>query len=273
MMDATTRGSLIHDVLERFFREQKERARPAPYEEWTDEDADSLMQIVDEALAAAEARGLTGLDVFSLHEARTIKADLRRFLEEDTLFRRVTGAVPRDFEISIPERNVGSVLLRGTADRVDVTPDGKRAWVIDYKSGGTDEYREIEPDDPLAGGKKLQLPVYAGAAADAEEIRALYWFITKRGGFEQIPYDPSPAQAEAFPRTLDAILRGIRAGSFPAVPGDENEFYGRFENCRYCDFDRICSRRRDYEQAAKADDDPVTPWLAVGAVALGEAGA
>jgi ATP-dependent helicase/nuclease subunit B len=272
MMDAAARGTLIHDVLERFFREQKERGRPSPYEAWTDEDAAVLMRMVDEALSSAEERGLTGLDVFSVHEARTIKADLRRFLEEDTLFRRLTGAVPRDFEVSIPETEVGGVMLKGRADRVDVTPDGKRAWVIDYKSGSTDEFKEIKPDNPLAGGKKLQLPVYVGAAPDVEEVRALYWFITKRGGFEMVAYEPSPEQRDAYPRTLEAILAGIHAGSFPAVPGEENEFYGRFENCKYCDFDRICSRRRDYEQAAKEDADAVAPWRGVKAAAVGADG-
>jgi len=67
-------------------------------------------------------------------------------------------------------------------------------------------------------------------------------------------------------------LAGIRAGSFPAVSGDDDEFYGKFKNCRYCDFDRICSRRRDYEQAAKEDDNGVKPWRGVKAAALGEDG-
>jgi len=270
MMDAAARGTLIHDVLERFFRQQKERGRPSQYEAWTDDDAAVLMRMVDEALSDAEERGLTGLSVFSVHEARTIKADLRRFLDEDTLFRRLTGGVPVAFEVSIPETEVGGVVLKGRADRVDATPDGKRAWVIDYKSGSIDEYKEIKPEDPLAGGKKLQLPVYMRAAPDAEEVQALYWFITKRGGFEFVPYEPGSDQRDAFPRALEAILAGIRAGSFPAVSGEDDEFYGKFKNCRYCDFDRICSRRRDYEQAAKEDDDGVKPWRGVKAAALGE---
>ena len=30
--------------------------------------------------------------------------------------------------------------LRGRVDRIDRTPDGKRAWVIDYKSGTIIEF-------------------------------------------------------------------------------------------------------------------------------------
>jgi RecB family exonuclease len=228
------------------------------------------MRLADEALAGAEERGLTGLSVYSAHEARTIKADLRRFLEEDTLFRQRTGAIPAQFETQIPEKEVAGVTLKGVVDRVDVTPDGNSAWVIDYKSGGTADFEAITADDPLAGGKKLQLPVYMAAAPDAEEVHALYWFITQRGGFKAVEYSPSPQRRDAFELTLGAILAGIREGSFPAVSGEDNEFYGRFENCRYCDFDRICSRRRDIEMAAKADDQAVQPWRGVKLAATGE---
>jgi RecB family exonuclease len=270
MMDAATRGSLIHDILHRFFREQRERGRPQPGEAWTADDAALLMRVADEALAGAEERGLTGLSVYSAHEARTIKADLRRFLEEDTFFRKQTGAVPAQFETQIPEKEVAGVILKGVVDRVDVTPDGKSAWVIDYKSGGTADFEGITADDPLAGGKKLQLPVYMAAAPDAEEIHALYWFITQKGGFKAVEYGPSPERRDAFELTLEAILSGVRAGSFPAVPGEDNEFYGRFDNCRYCDYDRICSRRRDIEMGAKADDLAVEPWRGVKLAATGE---
>jgi ATP-dependent helicase/nuclease subunit B len=270
MMDAAARGTLIHEILHHFFREQKEKGRPEPGEAWTAEDTAVLMRLADEALAAAEERGLTGLSVYSAHEARTIKADLRRFLEEDTLFRQRTSAVPAQFEMHIPEKEMAGVMLKGVVDRVDITPDGKSAWVIDYKTGGVADFEEIKPDDPLAGGKKLQLPVYMAAAPDAEEVHALYWFITQKGGFKPVEYSPSAEQADAFERTLGAILAGIQAGSFPAVSGEDNEFYGRFENCRYCDYDRICSRRRDIELAAKADDPAVAPWRGVKAAATGE---
>jgi hypothetical protein len=272
MMDAATRGSLIHDILHRFFSEQKERGRPREREAWTPGDAELLMQFADEALAAAEERGLTGLSVYSAREARTIKADLRRFLEEDTLFRQETGAVPSQFEADIPEKQVAGVTLKGVVDRVDMTPDGRKAWVIDYKTGGLYDFQEITEDDPLAGGKKLQLPVYSAAAPDAEEVRALYWFITKKGEFRTVEYPTSPGRPDVFEQTLESILAGIRAGSFPAVSGEDNERYGKFDNCGFCDYDRICSRRRDIELAAKEADESLTPWRAVRMVATGESG-
>ena len=135
MMDAAERGTLIHSILEAFFIEQQARGRPQPNEAWTAADLKRLVEIADEQLVEAKARGLTGLDVFAQHEARTIRADLAQFLEQDTLFRRETGAVPSQFEVAIPVREVGGVRLRGFVDRIDRTPDGSRAWVIDYKTG------------------------------------------------------------------------------------------------------------------------------------------
>ncbi len=265
MMEPAARGSLVHGVLERFFREQQSRNRPGVREAWTDADADLLIKYMEDALAEAKARGLTGLDVYGQHEARTMRADLRRFLEEDTIFRRTTGAVPVAFEAAVPEVEIAGVRLRGYVDRVDRTPDGRAAWVIDYKTGSSSEFEAMNVD-PLAGGKKLQLPVYL-AAADAQETRALYWFISQKGGFEQIAYEPTPDNQGRFAATLRAIVEGIRAGSFPAVSGEEDDHFGGFKNCRYCDFTRICSRRRDLEIALKAGDPAMSPWRDVGQAA------
>ena len=152
---------------------------------------------------------------------------------------------------------------------MDRTPDGARAWVIDYKTGSLQDFEDIKPENPLAGGRKLQLPTYLSAAAEAAQAQALYWFISQRGGFKQIGYDPAPGKEALFEETLRAIVQGIRAGAFPAVPGEENEHYGGYENCRYCDFDRICSRRRDFEFAAKSTHAEVAPWKAVALAAGG----
>jgi ATP-dependent helicase/nuclease subunit B len=267
-MDAITKGSVVHEIIERFFKEQQSRQRPGPGEAWTAADRRRLLEIADEVMAGARETGQTGLDIFLQHEARTIKADLARFLEEDTIFRRETGAVPVALEEAVPETEIAGVRLRGYADRIDRTPDGKRAWVIDYKTGSAKPYEKMERD-PLKGGTKLQLPVYLSAVKDAEEATALYWFVTQGGGFLRVEYTPSPENDARYRATLEAILAGIRAGAFPAVPDEENEFYNSFKNCGFCEFDRICSRRRDLEFERKQDDAGVTPWLNVAVAATG----
>jgi CRISPR/Cas system-associated exonuclease Cas4 (RecB family) len=263
------RGNLIHGVLEAFFKAQKLRGRPAPQEAWSGDDLVFLLRILDDKLASARQRGKTGLDLYAKHDARTMRADMARFLEEDTEFRKGTGAVPEQFEVYVPEVEIAGVRLRGKVDRIDRTPDGKCAWVIDYKSGSKSSFEKIK-SDPLVGGTKLQLPVYLEAARDAEEAHASYWFTSSKGNFEFVDYPAAAANRVVFERTLGAIVTGIRSGAFPAVPGEENEHYGKFENCKYCDFDRICSRRRDYELAAKDGDGALAPWRAVAGAARQE---
>ncbi len=271
VMDAAARGTLIHKVLDTFFRQQQKRGRPAVDEAWTEDDLALLLRIMERELAEARRRGQTGLEVYSQHEARAMRADLETFLEKDTAFRRETGAVPADFETPIPQVSVAGVTLRGYVDRVDRSPDGKRAWVIDYKTGSKRNFEAIKADDdPFAGGTKLQLPTYVEAAGDAEEVNAAYWFITHKGGYSFIGYEPTPERKALFERTLTTIVDGVRAGAFPAVPGEEDEFYGSFQNCTYCDYDRICSRRRDYEYEAKVEDEAISPWLRVGETACKE---
>src|SRR5437660_11395547 len=107
MMDAASRGKLIHKILERFFLEQQARGRPKQYEAWTAEDREALMCLGDEGLGQAEERGLTGLSVYSMHGARTIKADLPRLIDEDTLFRQRTGAVRKRFQTNSPQVKIG----------------------------------------------------------------------------------------------------------------------------------------------------------------------
>jgi RecB family exonuclease len=271
-MDPAERGNVVHHALDAFFREQLARGRPAPGEAWDEADAERLLGLLNAEVEAARRRGLTGLDVYAGFDHRTLQADIREFLQRDNEFRASTGAVPYAFEQRIPETQVGALRLSGFVDRVDLTPDGSAAWVIDYKTGSTYGFAKSgATDDPFAGGKKLQLPVYIYAAGGAEQVRALYWFISRKGEFEQIPYDASPENAIRFEATLNAIAHGLRTGAFPAVPGEDDEFHNSFVNCRYCDFDRICSLRRNYEYLDKQDDPNVSAWLDVGRVARGEA--
>jgi ATP-dependent helicase/nuclease subunit B len=248
-------------VLDRFFKEMHAIGRPAVDEAWTHADRERLLAMLDDALADARERGLAGLPIYAEHDARTIRADLIRFLDVDTVFRQRTHAVPSDFEQDIPEQQVAGVTLRGRVDRIDRRGD-EHAWVIDYKTGKAQDVERFE-QDPFDEGRRLQLPTYISAAHKAREVTAMYWFITQKGGFLEANYKPTPELNARFQRTIEAIISGVRSGAFPAVPGEDNEYYDAFENCGWCDFNRICSRRRDAESAAKREDPAMQPWQAV----------
>jgi hypothetical protein len=262
---------LVHEVLDAFFKRQFERGRPAVNEPWNETDREELLALLDAELERTRQRGRTGLDVFAAHEYRRLRAELATFLERDTAFRFETGARPVAFEEPIPEQDYGGIRLRGFVDRIDATPDGRKAWVLDYKTGSAYSYRTMTPEDPLAGGSKLQLPVYSFAAPNAEAVQAFYWFISSAGGFERRAFAPTPENMNRFDQTLGAILAGVGAGAFPAVPGDEDgRPRGSFVNCAYCDFARLCTTRRADEFESKHDDRAIDAWSAVRRVAQGE---
>jgi CRISPR/Cas system-associated exonuclease Cas4 (RecB family) len=262
---ASVKGSLVHKVLQRFFEEEQAKGRPSLNEAWGEADRERLAEIADEELASARQRGLTGLEIYNRYETRVLREDLMEFLERDTAFRLEHGLVPSQFEERIPEVRIGGATLRGIVDRIDRTPDGRTAWVIDYKTGSSFSYKNMKPEDPLDGGRKVQLPVYTHAASDANEVRAAYWFISRREDYDFVEFQPTPENQERFARTLGAIMEGIRSGAFPAVPGTEET--AGFANCRFCNYDRICSRRRSDEWSSKLGDDAYQPWLRVEQVA------
>ncbi|MEM9566454.1 MAG: PD-(D/E)XK nuclease family protein, partial [Actinomycetota bacterium] len=149
--------------------------------------------------------------------------------------------------------------LRGTVDRVDLTADGG-LLVIDYKGGSRRPFEKLE-ENPLDDGRRLQLPLYARAVAERlgrdGRRSGLYW-LTKVDEIKEIALDD---ELEAdLERAVGAALDGIGDGVFPGVPG---EVVGwprlSFENCRFCDFDRICPTDRQSEWERVRADPALTP--------------
>lgn len=262
-VDPLVRGNIVHRTLEAFFRERRGEGRPRVGEAWAPPDLDRALALLEAELTTARRRGLAGLPVFARQVERALRADLATFLVEDSAFRRATGAIPCEFERRIEVDGPGGQGFVGYIDRIDRTPDRSRVWIVDYKTG-----RVPKPDaatGPLGGGTRLQLPVYLLAAEGADEATALYWYITARGGFEQVAHPATAAHGERFADVLEAISSGVRAGAFPAVPGDFNDHYGEFDNCGRCDFTRICPRRRGDDFARKGGDPAAAPWSRVAA--------
>jgi hypothetical protein len=84
-----------------------------------------------------------------------------------------------------------------------------------------------------------------GALGDDVQVSAAYWFVTSRGKFALMPPEPV-ALADVrgpFGKAVATITSGIGAGLFPANPGAANQ--GGFQNCTYCDFDKLCPSRRE----------------------------
>ena len=261
-ISALDRGSMLHEVLERFIAEAIERGAPEPAVKWTAADRARLHEIAGELAERYESEGRTGRAV----NWRVRRADMARmldaFVEVDNRFRAAHGATPTEVELDFGVRrgvpvpieldNGRRLLMRGLADRVDTTSDG-RVVVSDYKSGRGAKYDAMS-DDPFMGGTGLQLGMYAEGAlrhSGADAAAASYWLIEAEGN-ERRGYSWTDDLRARFREVLAVITDGIDSGVFAANPGDWSTFRLTNENCAYCEFDRLCVRDRGDQALAKA---------------------
>ena len=274
---ALERGSLVHEAIDRFYRPLianrdawaskgpmpaagAGRPPPGPSRPPTGEDRDELVSLGRELADDAEQRGLTGLPLLWERDRETLLADLGELLDRDA--QRSTrsrgdivssefrfgfdGAAPA---VSHRLADGSEVGFRGIIDRVERTADGGLV-VVDYKTGGADSYKAIvkrDKADPTVGGTKLQLPVYALAAAahfgspmaSAGAVLSAYWFISSgRGRWDWLELPIDSAVMARFAEVVDAIVAGIRSGVFAgfARPEDDRRQYCV---CPYCDPDGL----------------------------------
>ena len=145
-------------------------------------------------------------------------------------------------------------------DRVEINDDNSKIVVTDYKTGSPTPYSNMGKD-PLDGGKRLQLPIYAITVSQATEItgdiQASYWFVSSAAGFERKIIDLQEVK-DRFDEVIEGISSGIKQGVFPANPGPST-FYGP-ENCRFCDFDRICPSSRIDLWNRKSNDNRIEAY-------------
>lgn len=261
---ALDRGSLIHAILEDFFRALHQQDRPRLGEPYGAADDASIQNLARQHFARFAQTGATGHPLAWENAQRTILADLRVFLAFDADWRAEQKLLPRFFEqaFGIAARESGqpswpalsvrlgdqSIRFRGFVDRIDLDPGGGRAFVFDYKTGKGDDYAGLK-DDPVAAGQHVQLALYRRAVrqnvAGVSDVAGAFWFITSRGEFKRQGTTGDPGSID---RRLDEVLaiisHGIQSGAFPQVPG-ESRHEGGFVNCAFCDFTRICPARRD----------------------------
>ncbi len=256
-ISARERGTLSHAVLERFLDGRISAGTvPEPGEPWGEDAVAEIAAIVLDEVDQRAALGLTGGRVRTELLRRRQLAEALHFLVTDDVHRQRSEATPvaveLDFGVEQPVARIdlgdGRILsFRGFIDRVDRLADGG-VMVIDYKTGNPNNLR-LPADDPLVGGRRLQLPLYASAAAahlGAEGTPVgRYWFLSRS---EPYGVDLDDELTEALLEVLRTIADGVAGGVFPAQPGAATAWpKASFEHCRYCDFDPICPADRHAE--------------------------
>jgi ATP-dependent helicase/nuclease subunit B len=272
------RGVIVHAVLERLVAEEiawrnggaADAGHPGADEDPAEREA-RMLRYAEAEFAEARRRGVTGHPALWELERSRMTSDLREQLRVDTEYRSATGAQPVAVELTFgsePGSDVavqtpaGAVRFRGRIDRIDELADGSIA-VVDYKSGKP--YRNRENGDPLSGGERLQLPVYALAAKASygadRRVRAGYWFVGNPTPPEWTTLDD--AVHLRLIEVVATLAEGIETGRFPARPGPSDGRNSRGANCTYCPFDAMCPPDRGASWRRKRADPALASYTAL----------
>ncbi len=275
-IDPRDRGSLAHEVLERFVSSLLESP------ELDDEsERELLASITASVFDRYERRGLTGKNVLWRYERRRLIALLEAERVADRARRHQLERIPIAVEhrfgygdsppvcISAGEHNV---YFHGMIDRIDRDAHG-RLFVTDYKTGQARGSESLDAD-PVARGRLLQLPVYALAAKAAfspeerAEVSAAYRLLDRDGEERSVVLDNSTA--ERLSNVLETLVTGIERGIFPYHPGEVQN--GTSENCRFCDFDVLCPSDRVRFWDLNRETADLVPYVALADGALTQSG-
>lgn len=236
--DARERGTLVHKALCAAFEGAALRGPEA-----------SAEVVLDAARVAAERElGLHATAMSPLRReavtqavhdalgvvARAIAApDGARFhLAEKSFGAAGSGWAPLAIGVDDPP----VVYVDGQIDRVDVTADGRRARVVDYKTG-----RLPAADDH--GKSAFQLPLYAAVVArelGAPEVEALYISVRPRGVIDEWPRGDEDRRALGDRR--EEIALGARRVILATWRGEVMPRPAKAALCSRCEARDVCRR-------------------------------
>ena len=262
------KGTLVHSILWKFFTDlKKERGSSLQLEP---KDLERLLEIANKKFVEFEQMGVTGYSMLWEVEKRNILDNLMDLFSEElnetefipTYFEVRYGMKHLDFQESeisteepVPLKLAGkTVNLRGRIDRIDLTKDGKRARVRDYKTG-----KVSAKSNDFQGGRTLQLPLYLYAARQllgrlhkGIEVESAEYYFLKSGkpvGFEGSELKAKEAKLQEILKTIAGC---IEDGVFIAVPDGQ---------CRYCELKIICGTWTQILFERKAKDPRVKGYL------------
>jgi len=242
------RGSLYHAVLDRFMKTQRSEGRlPLAPDDRARlfETAERLTRGGPWSLAGYPGARALELDALRSNLALWFAAELGdesgyepRYFEARFGGRAREGDDPElSLEEGVPFEALGDVRVEfgGKIDRIDIESGGKRARVIDYKTGRPSGGRKV-----FDHGRRLQLPIYllasrrmlAGRHPTAVVASAEYRYVAARKGTTSIAIgaDQLEERAGDLSKAVGLIVKGIASGFFFQYPED-----GRCRNCDYAD--------------------------------------
>ncbi len=262
-LSALNRGSLIHDILNKFLTRFSDQLNGAAEHAHLKRE---LRAIAEECCAAAEQRGQGGYPLVWEFDKAIIYEDLDQWLELEMAEQTGSSLRPGAFEVRFGPRwhgddgptsdysvdhplevqfDGGKLSFHGRIDRIDWNADANAFRVVDYKTGRASK----DGADEFTQGKTLQLPLYLLAATHAlhrhhvdvslKEGRAEYFYATRRGEFKRVQFSGKTLERRNadFEQLLTDMTGQIARGDFHAEPGKNGD------NCRFCLGREVCDRR------------------------------
>ncbi|HVO43745.1 MAG TPA: PD-(D/E)XK nuclease family protein [Aggregatilineales bacterium] len=260
-LDVLQFGTLVHDILERTYRQigaENLAIRP--------ENLERALAILDEQLAdrLPGAPRRYGFRVTGLWEQeqrdlgnrlkRLIGADfadetpvaktLTRLAGEETKTPAERRAYGQEIVFGDPEPlriegEAGALKVRGKIDRVDVA--GNAAIVIDYKTGSS----KYSTQD-MVEGRNTQMMLYLLAAeqvlADVEPAAGMFWHVNTRETSGAVTAD-DPQIEEARANLHQRVIDG-REGIFVSRPGKPVVIAAGLKCVSHCEFIQLCRVNR-----------------------------
>jgi ATP-dependent helicase/nuclease subunit B len=243
-LEPLERGSLFHEVAERFLRERRERGE-LPVRD-SDEMRLRLLAMAEESLEALVAgspprfrflwerekeRVRTGLLDWLRREAQNASRSTPAHFEVSFgLGRSPTGSEAHDPSPMLLDLGDGRTLrVSGQIDRIDERPDGTLV-LRDYKTGKAPK----DEGGIFRGGKQLQIPFYILAAAKLFPGQPVVEaFLDYVDGGRQVAVDPDVVRSEGWKALLRGLVDSIAQGVFVQEP----------TACEWCDFTAVCGPR------------------------------
>jgi len=195
-------GILVHNVLERFHKE----------------DGEGGLERLMELFQAGWRRAGFGSSDDELQFRDRAREAMRLYWEREQQSEGEPLWLERKFDIRIGPHHV-----RGRVDRVDRLPDGSHE-LIDYKTGERKSEAELEND--------LQLALYRLAAREAWDLEVSagsYYYVLDA---EKVAAPVRPDDAERVERTVLEVGEGVTSQDFEPRPSPTT--------CGWCDYRLVC---------------------------------
>ena len=246
-MNPLDEGSLVHEFLHRFVAATLGENRGPG---WNSPDDDLRFDSLFASVCnEAEQAGRQGRSVYWAYDRERIRRDLKTFIAHDSERLAIDRAHPIACELDFGNDDIPvewalgqgrSIPFRGSIDRVDLTPF-RHLIVTDYKTGNSKKYEKLNADNPHANGSRLQLPIYALAAAWAfpdqnpAPIVARYVFVSGQSEKRIVELAVTADLKTSMDTVFEVIIDAMASGLFPAKPVPTTR--GGYIACSSCDPD------------------------------------